>query len=81
MSPSNAWTVSDHLLANLVDQFSALLFGLGGGKGNRPKPVLRPGQIDESVQTEAHKGLPMTIEEMDEFRKNSGWAPTEQPAP
>lgn len=69
ISPAHAWVAQEHLTANLVDQLSALLYGLSDGKGRKPKPVLRPGQVDEDAQTVTHKGLPMTIDEVDALRR------------
>lgn len=68
-APSNAWSVDQHLLANLVDQLNALLFGLSDGKGDKPKPVQRPGQTDESTERKTYQGLPMSIEQADALKK------------
>lgn len=41
--PQAAWTDAEYLLANICDQLNAIAYGLGGGKGGKPKPMERPG--------------------------------------
>lgn len=38
-----AWTLSEHLLAGILDAELAALWQRGGGKGRRPRPIERPG--------------------------------------
>lgn len=37
------WSVSDYLLAHVVDVLNMANWQRGGGKGSRPKPLQRPG--------------------------------------
>lgn len=46
---SAAWTLTDYLLALLVD-VERLALWQRGGKGPRPKPLPRPGVEDETVR-------------------------------
>ena len=57
------------MLAALVDDFSGLLYGLSTDKGKKPKPVPRPGEVDETVQRAQHQGLPMTLDQADRLRR------------
>lgn len=43
----NAWTVTDHLLADAVDALNGANWQRGGGKGDAPKPVARPSDLLE----------------------------------
>ena len=47
MGSDNAWTVTDHLLADAVDALNGANFQRGGGKGEKPKPVPRPAELRE----------------------------------
>lgn len=38
-----AWGDQEHLLATLIDLTAAGVWQRGGGKGPRPRPVVRPG--------------------------------------
>ena len=38
------WSTEAHLLATVSDQISGLMYGLGGAKGPKPRPIDRPGQ-------------------------------------
>lgn len=40
------WTTTDHLLANVVDMLRGISWQLGGGKGQRPRPIPRPGDVN-----------------------------------
>lgn len=40
-----AWDATQHLLATLIDVERQALWQRGGGRGKRPEPVLRPGQV------------------------------------
>lgn len=50
MDTSNAWTVTDHLLATLADQMNLWIWGNADRKrrGSRPQPIRRPGQGDRA---------------------------------
>lgn len=37
-----SWSVTEYLLAQVVDNTAARLWQAGGGKGKRPKPLPRP---------------------------------------
>lgn len=65
-----AWGVSEYLLAAAVDALNFRLYQAGGGKGQKPKPVPRPG---DTVRT---RGDSMSREEADAWL---GWGET--PAP
>lgn len=47
--PAAAWTVGDYLLAQAVDALHAANWQRAGGKGQRPKPVPRPGKTSKST--------------------------------
>lgn len=47
MGTDNAWTVSDHLLAQVVDVLSVANWQRAGGKGSQPDPVKRPHDLKE----------------------------------
>lgn len=48
IAPDSAgWTVTDHLLAAVVDVGQVANWQRGGGKGQRPKPIKRPGAGNE----------------------------------
>lgn len=42
------WRVTDHLLAAVLDALHGANWQRGGGKGQRPKPIKRPGVDDGS---------------------------------
>ncbi len=52
-----AWTLTDYLLALLVD-VERLALWQRGGKGPRPKPLPRPGVEDETVRRFGKGGRP-----------------------
>lgn len=57
-----AWGVSEYLLAAAVDALNFRLYQAGGGKGQKPKPIPRPGDIvrtrgDAMSQAEADAWL------------------------
>ncbi|MGJ6980023.1 hypothetical protein ACSDQ9_05760 [Aestuariimicrobium soli] len=65
IDPKNGpWSLGDLLLATLVNQVQNLMWGLGGGKGQKPKPI---GPFGET-QTENYKGTPLTINEAEALR-------------
>lgn len=47
MNPDDdtSWGVAEYLLATVVDNGNARLWQEGGGKGKKPKPVARPGDV------------------------------------
>lgn len=51
------WTTTDYLLASVVDFLAQANWQRGGGKGQRPKPIERPG-------TRKRIGTAMSIEEL-----------------
>ena len=65
-----SWGVSEYLLASVVDALTFRLYQAGGGKGQKPKPVPRPGDV---VRT---RGDSMSREEADAWL---GWSG--EPAP
>lgn len=40
-----SWTTGEHLAALIADQLAAANWQRGGGKGTRPKPILRPSDM------------------------------------
>ena len=38
LHPELNWDVSDYLLALIADQLANIAYGMGGGKGRKPKP-------------------------------------------
>lgn len=53
------WSMSDHILAAILDSLNAANWQRGGGKGQRPKPMQRPG----STKKKTYGGTPMSLEE------------------
>ena len=47
MNPDDdtSWSVTDYLLAMVADNTSFRLYQAAGGKGKKPKPVPRPGDV------------------------------------
>lgn len=47
MNPDDdtSWGVAEYLLATVVDNGNARLWQAAGGKGRKPKPVTRPGDV------------------------------------
>jgi hypothetical protein len=56
------WGVTEHLLALMADSLRAANWQRGGGKGQRPRPLPRPGHDDKDVTT--IKGKSRTMAEM-----------------
>lgn len=52
-----SWMVSDYLLATIADITHMRLWQAGGGKGKKPKPIPRPGEVKR------RKGDSMSVEE------------------
>lgn len=52
-----SWTVSDYLLAVIADTTHMRLWQAGGGKGKKPKPIPRPGEVKH------RRGDSMSMEE------------------
>ena len=44
------WTLTDHLLAIVIDHLAAANWQRGGGKSKRPKPIPRPGVHDPDAR-------------------------------
>lgn len=49
MNPDDdtSWSVTDYLLAMVADNTSFRLYQAAGGKGKKPKPVPRPGDVKQ----------------------------------
>ena len=43
LEPRTSWSTEAHLLATISDQMGLLMYGLGGAKGAKPRPMDRPG--------------------------------------
>ena len=43
LDPQMLWSMEAHMLATISDQISLLMYGLGGAKGAKPRPIDRPG--------------------------------------
>lgn len=73
MNPDDdpSWNVKEYLLAQAVDALTMRLWQAGGGKGRKPKPVVRPGDVKK------YRGdsLPM-----DAMRDWLGWDTVEDAA-
>lgn len=52
-----SWTVSDYLLASIADISQLRIWQAGGGKGRKPKPLPRPGDVKRQ------RGDAMSVEE------------------
>lgn len=49
LAVAGGWSKTDLLLATLIDDFRFYMWAKSGGKAkNRPKPIPRPGVVDES---------------------------------
>lgn len=59
--PSLAWSPELHILVTAVDLLAGANWQRGGGKGNRPKPIPRPGE--KKASTDTHWGTAVPIEE------------------
>lgn len=70
---SGGWTLDEYLLASIADATRARVWQAGGGKGQKPKPIPRPG---DKPDTEIIKGTAMTLEEAQAFKaKQAGIVP------
>ena len=52
-----AWSLTDHLLATVVDALHNANWQRGGGKGSRPKPIERPG-ANQTTETLGKDPIP-----------------------
>ena len=71
MNPEDdtAWSVTDYLLAMVADNTAFRLWQAAGGKGKKPKPVPRPGDVKK------YSGDALPVEDMADWL---GWdAPAE----
>jgi hypothetical protein len=62
------WSHTDYLVAMLYDKTAEhnWMISKDGAKGiKRPKPIPRPGLVDENNETKQITGKPVTIEEME----------------
>lgn len=66
MDPANAWSITDHMLATMIDQLNILLWVQPGVKGPRPKPVPRPG-VDNDDTDNTMVGASEGFDTVDEF--------------
>lgn len=66
MNPDDdpSWSVTDYLLAMVVDHGAARLWQAAGGKGRRPQPVPRPGDVKK------YRGDALPVEDMADWL---GW--------
>ncbi|MFM8155508.1 MAG: hypothetical protein ACKOAF_05465 [Actinomycetes bacterium] len=63
------WSNTDHLLASLLDLTAAANWQRGGGKGQRPNRIPRPGASSDS----RHLGAdPIPLSKFDEFWNEGG---------
>lgn len=53
LAPAASWTVETHALASILDVLRLQVWATGGGEGQRPDPVPRPGHVDQDDVTEA----------------------------
>lgn len=49
------WQTAEYLMANVVDLLRLSVWQRSGGKGERPKPIPRPGVADESTKRKRFK--------------------------
>jgi hypothetical protein len=49
-----AWTLTEHLLAGILDAEHAALWQRSGGKSHRPRPIERPGQAKARTHRVGH---------------------------
>lgn len=67
------WSHTDYLLAMVYDKLAEhnWMISKDGSKGiKRPKPIPRPGLVDENNETKQITGKPVTIEEMERMLGN-----------
>ena len=62
IDPNRGWSPVEHLLAGIFDVLRVLSWQIGGGKGNQPKPLERPG-VERRGATH-HGGKPISIAEL-----------------
>ncbi|MCQ9367336.1 DUF5361 domain-containing protein [Brevibacterium sp. 91QC2O2] len=58
------WSMTNQLLAAMVDRLNMDAWAQGGGKGRKPKPIPRPGVVDKSTKTYTVEA-PSTVTEID----------------
>ncbi|MFC0264922.1 hypothetical protein [Alloscardovia macacae] len=70
MDTPAAWTVETYMMATLIDQMNALMYGLSDPKsrGSRPEPLPRPGtsprsEARQAVTSEGRTVLTMSVED------------------
>lgn len=70
--PDALWGLTDHLLATVADALHMANWQRGGGKGNRPKPIPRPGR--DSKKVTKFGGATMTMAQARDWldRRRSG---------
>lgn len=57
------WGLPEHLLAAIADRLASIIWQNGGGKGQKPKPISRPGVGPTKSNIASHKFDAMTIED------------------
>ena len=55
--PAASWSVGEHLMARMVDQMAALIWGLSGGEGDGPEPLRRPGDAEPDFDEATHEDM------------------------
>ena len=66
--PAYGWTRDQILAASIVDQLRLLQWGIGGGKGPRPKSVIpTPGDSKKSGEGVRRIGIAVPIDRIDEL--------------
>ena len=67
----SAWSVTDHLLANVIDLLNLRLWQESGGKARRPDPIPRPNDRPEPTKLNPQtgeggvfKGESLSVEDM-----------------
>lgn len=66
LMPEAAWTTAEHLLALIHDLQRSTAWAQGGGKGERPKPIKRPG-VSTVIKRESFTGDAVTFDVLDEW--------------
>lgn len=59
------WGLAEQLLAAIADRIEAGNWQRGGGKGSRPKPIMRPGVGPKKTNVSSRSFDSMTIEEFE----------------
>lgn len=65
LMPEAAWTTAEHLLALIHDLQRSTAWAQGGGKGERPKPIPRPGMQRQAIKQESFVADVASLDELD----------------